>query len=321
MANVLSIIEGYVSSAVLCFVFSWISCWSFRKLRARFQSRRGPPWYQPIADIIKLLGKELFIPKLANKSLYILAPLIALSSILTLSFIISPGIAEWIGSTSWDLIVILYLSILFSVTFIIAGAASASPWGKIGASRETAMILSVEFPFMFSLILPSIVINRLGPLSLSLNDIIKNQISGRFFCVLPNWFMFRYPFAATAMFVCLLAKSYMKPFGDIPEAEQEIIAGPLTEYGGPLLGIFELARMLRFYVFSALYVDLYLGGGDAFLFPLNIIVFLTKCFIIIILMIFIDVISARYRISQASKWYLSACLVLSLVDVIRALVM
>ena len=321
MTDALSVIGGYLSLITLGFLFSWASYWSFRKLSARFQSRKGPPWYQPIADIIKLLGKELFIPKLANKTLYTLAPMLALSSILTLTFLISPGITNWIGSTSWDLIVILYLSVLFSITFIISGAASASPWGKIGASRETALILSVELPFALSLLVPSIAMSRLGILSLSLNDIIANQISGKVLNILPNWFIFRFPFAAVAMFACLLAKSYMKPFGDIPEAEQEIIAGPLTEYGGPLLGIFELARMFRFYVFSAIFVDLYLGGGGSFSFPLNVLVFLAKCFIIVVLMTLIDVINARYRISQASKWYLSTCLTLSLVDVIRALVM
>lgn len=321
MVDILGMIGGYVSSAALCFMFSWISYWSLRKLRARFQSRRGPPWYQPIADIIKLLGKELFVPKVANKSLYILAPMLALSSILTLSFMIPPGVTDWIGSTSWDLIVILYLSVLFSTTFIISGAASASPWGKIGASRETALILSVELPFAFSLLVPSIAMSRSGQLSLSLNNIVADQINGKILNILPNWFIFRFPLAAIAMFACLLAKSYMKPFGDIPEAEQEIIAGPLTEYGGPLLGIFELARMFRFYVFSAIFVDLYLGGGGSFSFPLNVLVFLAKCFIVVVLMTFIDVINARYRVTQASKWYLSTCLSLSLVDIIRALVM
>ncbi|RLE48561.1 MAG: hypothetical protein DRJ31_06955 [Candidatus Methanomethylicota archaeon] len=312
-----SILGGYFSSITLCFAFGWLSYWFFRKFTAKLQSRIGPPWYQPIADVIKLMGKEFFVPGLANRLVYIVAPFVGLSVIMVLSFIIPPGVADWIGSYSWDLLVILYLSVLSSIVLVIAGAASASTWGKIGASRETAMILSVELPLIISLLVPSIALRGTTFPSLSLNDIIKNQITGSFFG-LPNWFIFRYPLAAIAMLACITTKIGVKPFGDIPEAEQEIIAGPLTEYGGPLLGIFEITKIMKFYVFSALFVDLYLGGGDLFPFPLNVISFLIKCFVIIVVITILDTISARYRITDLPKWYLSACLVLALVDLIRA---
>jgi len=291
--------------------------WFFRKFTAKLQSRVGPPWYQPIADIIKLLGKEVFIPGLANRLVYVAAPFVALSTIMVLSFIIPPGLIDWIGSYSWDLIIVLYLSVLSSVAFVIAGASSASPWGRIGASRETIVIFSVELPLIIALIVPSIALGKVGLPSLSINDVINAQIIGSFF-ELPNWFFFRYPLAAIAMLACITIKTNVRPFGDIPEAEQEIIAGPLTEYGGPLLGIFEIAKMMRFYVFSALFVDLYLGGGDAFPFPLNVLVFLVKCFIIIVIMTILNTISARYRITEVPKWYLSICLALVLADLIRA---
>lgn len=320
MIEWLIIIAYYFAAITLAFFFSWIAYWLFRKLSARLQARRGPPWYQPIADIIKLFGKERFIPKYANKTLYILSPLIALSSILILSFMVPPGTPMWPGSLSWDLIVILYFSVMFSLAFVIAGWASGSPWGKIGASREVAIILSVELPLAITLLIPAIAMSRFGyGLSLSITDAIAAQI-GPWIWIIPNWFLFHFPFAAIALFLALLTKAWMRPFGDIPEAEQEIFAGPLTEYGGPLLGIFELARLFRFYVFSALFVNLYMGGGDGFFFPLNLLVFLLKCIFIVILMTIIHVASARSRISHVFKWFLTICLALALFDLIRILV-
>ena len=315
----------YFVAIGLAFFFSWGGAWVFRKLSARLQARRGPPWYQPVADIIKLFGKERFLPQLANKFLYILSPLLALSAILILSLMIPPGISNWPGPFAWDLIVILYFSVMFSLAFVIAGWASGSPWGKIGASREVALILSVELPLAITILIPSLALAQGGyagvyGFSLSITDVILAQEGNFLWTILPNWFLFHYPFAAVALFLALLTKSWMRPFGDIPEAEQEIFAGPLTEYGGPLLGIFELARLFRFYVFTALFVDLYLGGGSGLIFPINILVFLLKCLIIIIIMTIIHVASARYRISHVFKWFLTVCLALALISLIRVLV-
>ncbi len=320
MFDILIVIGFYFAAIGLAFIFSWLAYWLFRKLSARLQARRGPPFYQPIADIIKLFGKERFIPKLAHKTIYILAPLIALSAILVLCFMIPPGVTYWPATLSWDLIVILYFSVIFSIAFVIAGWASGSPWGKIGASREVAILLSVELPLAIAILIPSLALSRFGfGLSLSITTMIAAQ-TGPFLWILPNWFLFHYPLGATVLFLSLLTKSWMRPFGDIPEAEQEIFAGPLTEYGGPLLGIFELARLFRFYVFSALFVNLYLGGGDGLIFPFDILIFLFKCLIIVILMTIIHVASARYRISHVFKWFFTTLLVLALISLIRVMV-
>ncbi len=317
----------YLAAFGLAFLFSWLSYWIFRKLQARLQARRGPPIYQPIADIIKLFGKERFVPKLANKTLYVLAPFIALTTILLLVYIIPPGYIGWPGGNSWDLIVILSLSLMFTFAFVIAGWVSASPWGKIGASREVSIMLSVELPLAITMLLPALALDRWGStLSLSINEVMAAQASFHIFpwfplLALPNWFIFYFPLAATSLFICLLTKAWMRPFGDIPEAEAEIFEGPLTEYGGPLLGVFEFARLFRFYVFTGLFVNLYLGGGDWLPFPLNIIVFLLKCLLIVIVMTIIHTASARYRIDHVFKWFLVVCLGLALFDLLRLMIL
>jgi NADH-quinone oxidoreductase subunit H len=317
----------YLAALGLAFLFSWLSYWVFRKLQARLQARRGPPLYQPIADLIKLFGKERFVPALANKTLYILAPFIALATILLLVYIIPPGMIGWPGSLSWDLIVILSLSLMFTFSFVIAGWVSASPWGKIGASREVSVMLSVELPLALTMLLPALALNRWGaPLSLSINTVLTAQTGQYIFplfpvLILPNWFIFYFPLAATSLFICLLTKAWMRPFGDIPEAEAEIFEGPLTEYGGPLLGVFEFARLFRFYVFAGLFVNLYLGGGDGLFFPLNIVVFLLKCLLIVIVMTIIHTASARYRIDHVFKWFFIVCVGLALFDLLRLMIL
>ncbi|MEM1549968.1 MAG: complex I subunit 1 family protein [Candidatus Methanomethylicia archaeon] len=307
----------FFASIFLSFIIGWFNFWIFRKLRAKFQSRVGPPWYQPFADIIKLFGKEFFIPSLSQRSIYVFSPILSLSSILILSFLIPPGIPHWIGSFTGDLIVIIYFSVMFSLSFILAGVSSGNVFSFVGSSRETIMVLIVELPLAISLIIPSIILNSLyGFPSLSLSMILEFQFS-TWFSIFPNWFIFHAPFSALALFICVLTKCSLKPFGDIPEAEQEIIAGPLTEYGGPLLGLFEISRLLRFYVFPALFVNLYLGGGDTFIYPYNIIIFLIKIFIVDVILVIVDCIYPRFRIDQAFKWYMTFCLVLTLIDLFR----
>jgi len=309
----------FFAYTVFSLIVGCFNLWLFRKFRARFQSRIGPPWYQPIADIMKLFGKEFFIPYLSQKLIYLLSPILALSSILILNFLIPPGCSPWIGSFSGDLIVIIYFSVMLSLSLILAGISSGNIFGFIGSSRETVMVLSVELPLALSLIMPSIILRYFsGFFTLSLSRILNFQFSGSFF-LFPNWLLFHAPFSALALLICICAKCVLKPFGDIPEAEQEIVAGPLTEYGGPLLGFFELSRVFRFYVFPALFVDLYLGGGDGFIFPFNIIVFLIKIFIVNIILTIMDSIYPRFRIDQAFKWYMTFCLILTLIDLFRFL--
>ncbi|MEM2538360.1 MAG: NADH-quinone oxidoreductase subunit H, partial [Candidatus Methanomethylicia archaeon] len=168
----------FFASIFLSFIIGWFNFWIFRKLRAKFQSRVGPPWYQPFADIIKLFGKEFFIPSLSQRSIYVFSPILSLSSILILSFLIPPGIPHWIGSFTGDLIVIIYFSVMFSLSFILAGVSSGNVFSFVGSSRETIMVLIVELPLAISLIIPSIILNSLyGFPSLSLSMILEFQFS------------------------------------------------------------------------------------------------------------------------------------------------
>ncbi|MCX8176396.1 MAG: NADH-quinone oxidoreductase subunit H, partial [Candidatus Bathyarchaeota archaeon] len=149
--------------------------------------------------------------------------------------------------------------------------------------------------------------------SLNFGEIVNYQLT-------HTWFLVLNPFAAAALFICLLAKLGLRPF-DIPEAEQEIIAGPYTEYGGPLYGIFTLSNFVKWVVVGALFTSLFLGGGDNLPAPWCVLWFILKLTVVVFIMTVVHAASARFRIDQAFKWYLTCVLGLSLAGLVLAVIM
>jgi NADH-quinone oxidoreductase subunit H len=289
---------------VFTFVISWIYFWFFRKIRARLQSRRGPPWYQPLADIIKLFSKESIIPATAQKPYFIAAPLLAFGAVLVALMLIPVGFVnspiEFIG----DIIVVIYLLMVPPISAAIGGLSSSSPYGAIGASRELNLLIGYEIAFATAAIVPALAVK-----SLLLSDIVNYQVQN-------GWLILRFPLAAIALLICIIAKLGVKPF-DIPDARQEIVSGSYTEYTGPLLGTVYITKMFMWFVVTAFFVDTFLGGGDNLPVPLNVIDFLVKCLILVFILTVIEVANARYRIDQAFSRYLVIVFILALIDLIR----
>ncbi|PCN50490.1 hydrogenase [Candidatus Geothermarchaeota archaeon ex4572_27] len=302
----MSLVEaGLVASQVaLSFVFGWIFYWLFRKLRARLQSRMGPPIYQPLADLLKLFSKRGVMPAAASRAWYVLAPLLFLAGYLT-ALVLLPMGAEAPLSMAGDLIVVLAALSLPGAAVIMAGSSSGNPYGAIGASRELTLLVASEIPFMASALTLAVHTS-----SLELGRIVATQASAPF--------IFKYPLAAIAFFMVLVLKLGRKPF-DIPDAEVEIVAGPFTDYAGPLLGVFELGNIFRWMVLPALAVDLFLAGGRFTGDPLmDVACFLALCVAVVFIVSFIDSQCARLRVDQAFKMVLTWGAVLSLIDLIRA---
>ena len=299
----LIVYPGLLFSFILGGFYDWVK----RKIEARAQSRRGPPWYQSYADFFKLMFKEQIIPVTASRYM-ILAPFISLASLLLALLIIPFGFVNPPVSFMGDLIVLIYLLAVPSFTVVLAGSSSSSPYGSIGASREISLLIAEELPFVISILSPAIVVG-----SLNFSEIVNYQLN-------HTWFLILNPFAAVALFICLIAKLSLRPF-DIPEAEQEIVAGPYTEYGGPLYGIFTLSNFVKWVVMGALFSSLFLGGGDGLPSPWNVLWFLVKITLVVIVMALIHVANARFRIDQAFKWYLTGILGLSFAGLILAIIM
>jgi NADH-quinone oxidoreductase subunit H len=285
---------GFIFSLVIGGTFYWL----YRKVRARLQARRGPPWYQFFVDLIKLFSKESNIPYSARSLLMVLSPILAIMSLLLVAIMLPIG--QLIGFEG-DLIVALYLLVLPGLALVIAGGSSGSPYGSVGSSREASLMAGYELPYALAALTVAFYVK-----SLSLSSIMQYQMEN-------GVFFLKFPLATIAFLLCLLPKMGRRPF-DAPEAETEIIAGPLTEYSGILLGLFEMANGIKWFVIPAFAVTLFFGGGS------NIIEFVLKCLGIVLVLSLIDIIHPRFRIDQSFKFFIKWVLPLALIDFIRSLV-
>ncbi|MBS1117626.1 MAG: cooK1 [candidate division NC10 bacterium] len=222
----------------------WLLVWIQRKLAGRLQGRKGPPFYQPFFDFVKLLGKEAVVPGGVNRRLLFALPLIsAAAAVCALSLIPVPG--NPMPSFAGDLIVLLYLMEMPALCEVLAGYSSRSLYGQVGSSREAILWLAYNLPFLAavlslaiqakSLTLAALVAVPFGPVHLA---------------------------AVTAFLFALPGHLKRNPFS-IPNAEQEIVAGPFTEFSGVPLACFELSHGLELVALVSLFAVLFLPVGRA----------------------------------------------------------
>jgi NADH-quinone oxidoreductase subunit H len=210
------IFPGFVFTAVVGLFLSWID----RKVTARIHWRVGPPWFQPYADFLKLLLKETIIPEGSSKTLFLLGPLLGLIGMSIFAVMLFNMNFNPSGSFVGDLIVIIYLLALPPIGIIIGGSASKNPLASVGASREMTQYFAYELPFLIALV--SIIIKAGGSVKFG-EIILAQQAQGPFLYSISG------VIAGVVIFLCIQAKLSFVPF-DIPEAEQEIMAGPYIEY-------------------------------------------------------------------------------------------
>jgi NADH-quinone oxidoreductase subunit H len=287
---------GFIFSLILGALTSWID----RKLTARLQYRQGPPWYQPFADILKLLGKETIVPEGSTRLVFLSAPLLGLAAATLASTLICLFNLYPAESFGGDLIVVVYLLTVPSLAMILGGAASRNPLASLGISREMKLILAYELPFLISL---AVVIAKSG--SLLFSGILGPQV---------NHGMFLYSFSGFLAFLVSLlvvqAKLGLVPF-DIAEAEQELMAGPLLEYSGTPLAIFKMTKLILFFCLPILMITLFMGGGGIWWFIL-------KYILIVTLIVLIKNTNPRLRIDQALRFFWGPATALALLAFVLA---
>lgn len=255
-----------------------------RKLYARFQNRQGPPWFQPVADFIKLLAKEDIIPEEAEPKLFSALPVVALTAAVTAIFYIPTWGLNALFSFEGDLVVVIYLLTIPTLAFFLGGWTSTSLYAMIGSVRTLTQLFAYEVPLFMAVLAPAILAD-----SWSLSGIAA------YYSQNPLRALFNLP----AFFVALVAiqgKLERVPF-DIPEAETEIVAGTFTEYSGRLLAYFRMAIDIEMVVcaalLSAVFVPLWVNAP-----ALGVIVFLVKLLVMIFLFALFRSIFARLRIDQ-----------------------
>jgi NADH-quinone oxidoreductase subunit H len=214
----------------------WLMLGTERKLRARFQGRIGPPLTQPFWDLVKLLAKWPVARVVADRRLLAGLPLMAVAAMVGALALLPVFAGE--NGFSGDLILLVALLELPPLCLILAGYASRSIYGEVGATREAVISIAANVPFLGALLGMA---TAAGSLHLST------------IAVATPWAV-RAP-ALAAILVCLPVKLRINPVS-LANAEQEVLAGPLTEFDGRLLGLWEMAHGLEWVALAGFVVTL-----------------------------------------------------------------
>jgi len=272
-------------------VLGLLSKWIDRKVTARVQWRVGPPWYQPFADVIKLLSKETIVPEPARMTGFLLAPLVGFAAVCVAATIL------WTASFSGrgfvgDVIVVLYLLTIPSLSIILGGSASSNPLAAVGAGREMKLLLAYELPLLLAVL--AAVAGSGGDFSLAGLKSDTAGVPATIGCVIG--------FIVAVM--CVQAKLGLVPF-DMAEAECEIASGPFIEYSGAALAMFYLTKAMLLAVMAVFVVTVFWGGltfGSLAAGAASV----GKYVLILVVLILVRNTNPRVRIDHAMRffWYM-----------------
>jgi NADH-quinone oxidoreductase subunit H len=305
--------------------FSTVVEWLDRFGYARMQRRVGPPFIQPIADFIKLMAKEDIVPEKADSGMFSAVPVFALAAVLCAALYIPVVAMSSLFSFQGDLIMVLYLLTIPSLALFLAGWHSGNQFGQVGAMRVATQLFSYEVPFFLALLAPALMAG-----SWNMAEIVR-FVSNNPLALFVTLLGF------LVAVIALQGKLERLPF-DIPDAETEIVGGPLTEYSGRRLALFRLLRDVEMYVGAGLLAAVFLGGPalptqifDISTFDptwlrwiIGFVVFIVKVLFVVLLLILMKSVVARIRIDQmvgvSYKWLIQLGVVqILLVLMLRAM--
>jgi NADH-quinone oxidoreductase subunit H len=239
----LLVVLGFVTYAIL----------AERKVMGFMQLRMGPnqlggPWglLQTVADVVKLLIKEDTIPKAADRPLFIIAPVIAFAPAFMVLATIPFTDKFQFADLGIGLLYYIAISGMTTVGMVTAGWASNNKYALLGGMRAAAQMISYEVPLVMS-VLGIVLLTG----SLNLNDIVAAQQNG--------WFVLLQPVAFIVFIIAAVAELNRVPF-DLPESENELVAGFHVEYSGFRWAFFMLAEYVYVFAMSALITVIFFGG-------------------------------------------------------------
>jgi len=273
--------------------------WLDRRVWAFVQKRRGPnvvgPFglLQTLADALKYLFKEIIIPASANKTIFVLAPIVTLTLSLIAWAVIPFSQDMVLANINVGILYLFAVSSLGVYGIIMAGWSSNSKYPFLGAIRSAAQMISYEVSIGLIIINVLICVG-----SLNLNQIVLAQEK--------VWFIFPLFPMFVIFFISALAETNRPPF-DLPEAESELVAGYQTEYSGMMYAMFWLGEYANILLLCALGSILFLGGWHSPInvYPINIIpgVFwmLFKIIGLFLLFSLVKAIVPRYRFDQLMR--------------------
>ena len=261
---------------------AWFMEWMHRSLTAKMQGRIGPPFFQPFFDFVKLLAKTP-VRRTGFQGLAMTAlPLIAVSAMLG-TIALLPVLPAGGGFTG-DLILLVSLIEVAPLCLVLAGFASRSLFGGIGATREAVLTVAYNLPFLTALLALSAATG-----SFSLAGLVSA----------PVWLV-RVP-ALIALLLTLPVKLHLNPFS-AASAEQEIYTGATTEYEGPRLALWELAHALEWVALCGLWAVLAFPI-IALAWPLRVLIFVATSLVLVVALTTASAATARLKVAQISRFF------------------
>ncbi|MEO8612942.1 MAG: NADH-quinone oxidoreductase subunit NuoH [Chloroflexota bacterium] len=300
-----------------------------RRFIAFFQSRVGPNrvgplgLLQPAADAVKLITKEDIVPAGAYKFVWFISPMIKAVPVLVVLAVIPLGpdlLIPWFDGKWYQIplsladpnVGVLWLLAITSIGtygLVLAGWSSNNKYAMLGGLRASSQMISYELSLGLTMAVPVMIVG-----SMSIGDIAHAQP------MIWNWFIFQNPLAAGVLFVALLAEISRAPF-DLPEAEQELTAGFMTEYSGMKFALFMMAEYLGMIAISLIVCSLYFGGyQDGFGIVNSVpilgpLVLIGKVVLMLIFMIWIRATLPRIRYDRLMHFGWKVLLPLALIAV------
>src|SRR5438067_6441102 len=323
------IVAAFIKSAIV--IFALLTAFAYmtlieRRVVAKMQGRLGPNRtgpsgvFQPVADALKMAFKEQIVPAQAKKLIYLIAPIISVVVALC-AFAVVPIGNGWIDGkhTVWDPVVadinvgllwILSISSLAVYGIVLGGWASGNRYSLLGSLRSAAQMVSYETSLGLAL---SGTLMWAG--TLSMVAIVHAQLNQGI------WFIAAQPLGFFLYLIAGIAEVNRAPF-DLPEAEQELTAGYLTEYSGLRWSLYQMAEYINMITVSAVASTLFFGGWSFFGFGLeripgiSILIFLVKVAFFLFLFIWIRATLPRIRYDRLMRLGWQLLLPLAVLNVV-----
>ncbi len=297
--NILGAIVTFLVAFIVGMTYGGLN----RKITARVQNRKGPPFYQNFIDAFKLSSKETAIH---HGIMHYLGPaFLMVSSVMTLLIVPVFTNNGWFPNLNFkgDLIFLIYIMTFGPLGMALGSGQTGNPNAAIGVTRGLSQMVGFEIPWVMALIALMIQYH-----TTSIEGLMEAQAQT------GTWFMFSSPFAFIAAILAMFGMFRYSPF-DIVSAPTELASGPASENGGKYLFVMMSSGSVFTFAKLTLYVDLFLGGAA------NLPVLLLKTFALYLIPILYGMTTPRYRTEQAIRWFWGWPSFFGLLAIIQAVIL
>ena len=307
---IVQVVLALVIFGVLSLIALFLVWWE-RKISAHVQQRFGPMmtgWHgviQTVADALKLLQKEDITPSLADRAVFFWAPVVCFVAAFAAYVVMPFGKGLIVSDLNVGILYIIAITTFTVISLLMAGWGSNNKYALLGGMRSAAQVVSYEVPLALS-VLGVVMVSG----SMSMNEIVKSQAAWDGF----HWNIFFQPLGFVIYIIAATAEANRTPF-DIPEAEQELVAGFNIEYSGMKFAMFFLAEFVNMFTVSAIATTIFLGGWNGPFLP-SWMWFLGKTLGMVFLLMLFRWTYPRLRVDQLMEFAWKILLPLAFVNII-----